>query len=202
VARAHSHALGEDFDAAVLEAALADQPQRPGNRVGRSEPGRGSGRGLGPAAETRAKTRFRRGGGAREVADVLLLRRRRGADRPAVDAAAENSDEELAVESRVAREPRSRTDLPVEIRQLHAGSVVDLKTGLAALLRSEVRKRPCDRGRRPRTSSFPPRMSLCWPRVRQTRNRWPGIEPGSSGSGRHGGFKWRNALERFWYLRR
>src|SRR6185369_14329817 len=112
---------GEAFDSAVLQAALPDQPQRARYRRRGAEPRRRARRALGPTPQARTKTGFGRRGRARKVPSVLLLDGRHRADRTAIDLRAAHADEELAVETRIARQPRSRADLPV---QFHAASIL------------------------------------------------------------------------------
>ena len=119
MARANSQALGENFDSAVFQATFADQAQGARNRVGASQPGRGSGRTFRPATQTRTEPGFSRGRSRGKVAHVFFFAGRRRADGAAIDSAAESADEELAVEARIARETRSRTHPPIQIHILH-----------------------------------------------------------------------------------
>src|SRR5207253_5069367 len=64
-----------------------------------------------------AKTGLGRGGSRGKVADVALFRCARAAHRAAVDPRGQHSDEEPAVEARIAGEPRPRTDLAVEFHR-------------------------------------------------------------------------------------
>jgi len=112
--RAHAQSRGEQFDSAIFESALANQPQSPRDCVRCSHPRRGSRRGLGTAAQTGPKSRFRRGRSRCIVADIFFFGGRSRANRTAIDTAAPHADEEFAVKARIARQPRSRTNLPVE----------------------------------------------------------------------------------------
>jgi hypothetical protein len=60
-------------------------------------------------------TGFRRGSRRRKITDILFLRRWRRADWTAINPAAPHSNEELAVETRIARQSCSRTHPPIKI---------------------------------------------------------------------------------------
>jgi hypothetical protein len=128
MARADSQSFRQNFHSAVLQTAFADQSQGARNRVRSSQPRRGSRRSLGPATKTRAITGLRGCGGRGEVTAILLFGGRRGAYRTAIHAAAPNADEKLAVEAGIARQPRSRTHLPIQIHVLHEPRVIDLRS--------------------------------------------------------------------------
>src|SRR4051812_8835708 len=112
--RTYAQSLREAFHPAVFQATLPDQAQSSRDRVRSSEPGRGSRRTFRPATQTRTEPRFRRGGGSWKVMDVLFFHRRYGANWTAIDSGAAHTYEELAVEARIARQPRSRAYLPVQ----------------------------------------------------------------------------------------
>src|SRR5208282_4540017 len=114
VTRANSKTFRERFDATVFQATFADQAQGTRNRIWSSHPCWSSGRAFGPATQARAEPRFSSRGSSRKVTNIFLLRRRRWADRSAIDTAREHGDEELAVEARIARHPGSRTYLPIQ----------------------------------------------------------------------------------------
>src|SRR5215470_3368578 len=133
MARPNPQTLGEQFDASVFQPAFANQPQCSGNSI-RSPLPRGSSRTtLRPATKAWPKSRFRGGCCCRKIPAVLLFCRRRGADRPAVHSAANHADVELSVESRVPRQPRSRTDLPIEHKGSAASSGFLIIVDLAAI---------------------------------------------------------------------
>ena len=111
VPRRHAEAIGQLLDAFAIERAFADETQPARHHARRARPGRRGGRRLGPAAEAGTESGRLRGRGGRVVADVLVLRRSRRADRPAINARAGDGDEELAVEARIARLPRPIADL-------------------------------------------------------------------------------------------
>jgi len=113
MARANSQSFRKGLDTAIFEAAFPDQTQRPRNRVGSSLPARSSRTTFRPAAQTRAESRFRRGRRRGKVAAILLLRRGRGTDRTTIHAAPQHSDVELAIEARIARQPRPGTHLQI-----------------------------------------------------------------------------------------
>ncbi len=73
------------------------------------------GRAFWTATQTGTKTGFRGCGGRREITDILLFRGRGGTNRPAIDTATHDADEKLPVKARIARQPGSRTNLPIEI---------------------------------------------------------------------------------------
>ena len=103
VARADAEPGGERVDRSLVERALVDERERPPHDGRGAEPGRGAGRGLGPAAQARPEAgvaRRRRGG---EVAHVRVAGARRRAHRPAVDAGRGDADEEPPVEAGIAR---------------------------------------------------------------------------------------------------
>src|SRR5579864_6072349 len=104
----------EEFDAAVFESGLADQPQGAGDGAGGSEPSRSPGAAFRATAEAGAESGFGRGGCRGKVATIFFFGRGRGADGTAIDAAAEDSDEEFSIEARVARQASTGTYLPVE----------------------------------------------------------------------------------------
>src|SRR5712692_6637331 len=126
MARANSQALCKSFHTAVLQTALADQPQCPRNCILSTRPSRCSRRAFRPATQTRPKACFRRRGGAWKVTDIALLARTGTTDRTAVDSRGEHGDEELAVEPRIARESRSRTYPPIQFHIFRPLIVVDL----------------------------------------------------------------------------
>src|ERR1041384_3639946 len=102
MARANAQAIGKTLNSVVIQPALLDQPQRTGNRCGRSEPCRCSWRAFGAATQARKIAGLRCGGRCCEVPTILLLCCRRRANRTAIDAAAVHADEELAVEAWIA----------------------------------------------------------------------------------------------------
>jgi len=114
MARAHPDTLCERFHSALVQPTLTDQAQGAGNGIWSSQPSRGAGRTFRPTTQTRAKARLGCCCGGRKVANVLLLRVRCRANRPAIDSAGKHADKELTVEARVARQPGSRTDLPIQ----------------------------------------------------------------------------------------
>ena len=128
MAGADADTPGEIFNASILEAALADEAQSTRDGVRGAKPGGRSGRAFGPAAKTGAETGFSSGGSGWEVATVFFLGGRRGADRAAIDPTADDSDEELAVEARVARKAGTRAGLEIESHFAHA-----------AMLNAEIR---------------------------------------------------------------
>src|SRR5262249_30259520 len=94
VARPDAEALREGLHtagvgAALIQAALIDEPQRSHHGARSSRPAGCSGRTLGTAAQAGAKAGFRSGRGAGKVADVAFLRGPRSANRPTIDAGAE-----------------------------------------------------------------------------------------------------------------
>ena len=100
--------------ATILQSALVDQAQSARHRIRSAEPSRRPRRTLRTTTQTGAKTSFGSRRRARKVTDIAFLGGSRRADRPAVDAAGAHSDEELAVEARIARKPRPRTDSPIQ----------------------------------------------------------------------------------------
>src|SRR5215471_117602 len=93
MARAHSQLFRKWFNAAFSQSTLSNEPQ--GSRDGSLRPGpsRCSRRALRAASETGTKAGLG-GCGCREiVSDVLLLRRRRRANRTAIDATGTDGDE-------------------------------------------------------------------------------------------------------------
>src|SRR5207248_8194136 len=101
----------------VLEAALGNQPQGTRDRVRCSQPGRRSRGTLGTAAQARTESRFGGRRSGRKITDILLSRRRRRTDRAAINPAAQHTNKEFAVKTRVSREPSPRADLQI---QFHA----------------------------------------------------------------------------------
>ena len=99
----------------AIERAVADETQRPRHDARRARPRRRGRRGLGTAAKARPEPGRLRGRGGRVVADVLVFRRSRRADRPAIDAGARHGDEKLAVEPRIAGSPRAIADPAVQL---------------------------------------------------------------------------------------
>ena len=114
MARPHSQAGSQDFDSAIFQSTLANQSESAGNCIGSTEPGWRSGRTLRAATQARTEAGYRRGGRSREVTNIFFFGRRRGADRSAVNATGLHSDEELAIETRIARQACTRTGLPVQ----------------------------------------------------------------------------------------
>jgi hypothetical protein len=114
VPRSDSKTFRESLHSTVLQTRLTDQPQCPRNRVGGSRPGWSAGRGFRPATQTGAKTRLRCSRGTGEVMDIFLFRSRRRANRTAVHSATVHADKEFAVKPRIARQPSSRADLPIQ----------------------------------------------------------------------------------------
>ena len=112
--RANSQAFGERFYTALLQSALTNQAQSPRNGIWSSHPSRSSGRAFRPTAQTGTEPRLRRGGSGWKVTNILLFRWRCGTNRPAIDAAGEHSNKELAIEARVTRQPGSRTNFPIQ----------------------------------------------------------------------------------------
>ncbi len=112
--RANSQAFGERFYTALLQSALTNQAQSPRNGIWSSHPSRSSGRAFRPTTQTGTEPRLRRGGSGWKVTDILLFRWRCGTNRPAIDAAGEHSNKELAIEARVTRQPGSRTNFPIQ----------------------------------------------------------------------------------------
>ena len=93
----------EPGDALAVDDAVGDQPHRAPDEVAAPVPLRRAGRRVGAAALARAEPgRLRSRGGAVE-ADVLALRRPRGAARPAVDPGRGDGAVDPAVEARVGR---------------------------------------------------------------------------------------------------
>jgi hypothetical protein len=115
MARADPQAFGENFHSAILQATFADQPQRPRNRAWSSQPCRGSGRAFRAAPQTGTKPSFRRRRGTRKVTDIFLLAGACWTNRTAINSSGEHANEELAIEARIARQPRSGTHLPIQI---------------------------------------------------------------------------------------
>src|SRR5215469_8007565 len=116
--RANPQSLCERFHAAVFESALCDQSKGSRYRGGCAKPRRRPRAAFGTATEARAETRFSRGRRRRKVAAVLLLRRGGRTDRSTIHAASEHTNVELAVEARIARQPRPRTYPPVQIHTI------------------------------------------------------------------------------------
>ncbi len=114
MARADPQAFGENFHSAILKATFADQPQRPRNRAWSSQPCRGSGRAFRAATQTGTKPSFRRRRGTRKVTDIFLLAGACWTNRTAINSSGEHANEELAIEARIARQPRSGTHLPIQ----------------------------------------------------------------------------------------
>jgi hypothetical protein len=114
VTRANSQAFGERFYTALLQSALTNQAQSPRNRIWSSHPSRSSGRAFRPTTQTGTEPRLRRGGSGWKVTNILLFRWRCGTNRPAINAAGEHSNKELAIEARVTRQPGSRTNFPIQ----------------------------------------------------------------------------------------
>src|SRR5215475_6427459 len=98
-----SQAIREAFHPAIVQATLRDKSQSSRHGGRSSQPRRRSRGCFRAAAQARAKACVRRSSRCRKVADVLLLRRRGRANRAAIDSAAQHSDEELAVETWIAR---------------------------------------------------------------------------------------------------
>ena len=103
VARADAEPGGERVDRALVERALVDERERAPHDGRGAEPGRGAGRGLGPAAQARPEAGLARRRRGREVAHVRVAGTRRRAHRPAVDAGRGDADEETPVEAGIAR---------------------------------------------------------------------------------------------------
>ena len=112
--RSDAQPFRQHLHAAVFQTALADETQRPRDCVRCAQPRRRSRRALRPAAQARTKSRFRRRSRRRKVTAVLLLGRRRRTDRAAIHAAVRHADVKLAVEARIARQPRPLTYSPVQ----------------------------------------------------------------------------------------
>src|SRR5882724_5516609 len=115
VPRPDSEPLSQDLDSTVLQPTLADQPQSPRNRVRGPKPCRRTRRAFGTAPQTRAITRLRRRCGTSVVNDAALRERPHGANRTTIDFCTRHSDKKLAVESRVASQPRARTCLQIQV---------------------------------------------------------------------------------------
>src|SRR5262249_31594283 len=98
VALADTEPLGQRRRA-LLERALADQPDRAGHGGRGAERRRAAGRGLGAAAEAGAEAGLLGGRGAGEEAHVLAPGQRRGAAGAAVDARRGDAEHEAAFEA-------------------------------------------------------------------------------------------------------
>src|SRR5215470_2329042 len=119
MARAYTQQIRKAFDAIALKTALLDQPQRASDGGRGSEPCGRARRAFRTAAQTGAIARLSRGGGRRKISAIFLHGGRCRADRTAIDPAPMHADEEFAIEPRIARQPRPRTDVPVEFGFLH-----------------------------------------------------------------------------------
>src|SRR5262249_13269349 len=108
-------ASGQTLHAVVVDGALSDEAQRARDDARRPEPGGRARRRLGPAAQAGPEARDLRGGRAREVADVLVLRGPGRAHGPAVDPRGRHRDEEAAVPPWVAGAACAVAGLAVEL---------------------------------------------------------------------------------------
>jgi hypothetical protein len=133
VTRADSQAFGERFYTALLQSALTNQAQSPRNCIWSSHPGRSSGRAFRPTTQTGTEPRLRRRGSAWKVTNILLFRWRCRTNRPAIDAAGEHTNKKLAVEARVARQPGSRTNFPIQFHFFSSDDSPDLSKKLDVL---------------------------------------------------------------------
>ena len=112
--RANPDTFCERFHSALFQPTLTDQAQGTGDGTWSSQPSRSAGRTFRPTTQTRAKARLGCCCGGWKVANVLLLRVRCRANRPAIDSAGEHANKKFAIEARVTRHPSSRTDLPIQ----------------------------------------------------------------------------------------
>src|SRR5262245_50112250 len=92
------------LDAPFVERAVVDETKCSTHDGRGTHPSRRPRRGFRPAPETRPKSSLGRRRGARIIANVLFLRRRRGADGPAVNAGRRHGDEEPTIEPRITTE--------------------------------------------------------------------------------------------------
>ena len=95
-------ASGERIDVRIIERAVFDQAQGTRDRIRRAAPSAEIGRCFRPAAQTRAKARFLRGGRGRKENDILRQRRARRTDRAAIDAGGRDAGEEASIEAGIA----------------------------------------------------------------------------------------------------
>jgi len=112
--RPYSQSLREAFHSALFQGAFPDQAKSSRNRARSSEPGWSPRRTFRAATQTRAEPGFSRGGRSWKVADILFFHCWHRANWTAIDPCAAHTYEELAVEARIARQPRSWTYLPVQ----------------------------------------------------------------------------------------
>jgi len=112
--RANPDTICERFHSALFQPTLTDQAQGTGDGTWSSHPCRSAGRTFRPTTQTRAKARLGCCCGGWKVANVLLLRVRCRANRPAIDSAGEHANKKFAIKARVTRHPSSRTDLPIQ----------------------------------------------------------------------------------------
>src|SRR2546425_11572563 len=99
----------------AAQRAVADHPQRARPDSRRTEPCGRARRRFGPAPQARPEPGgFGRRRG-RKIPNVLVLRRTRRADWPAIDAGRRHGDEEAAIEPRVARSARAGADALIQI---------------------------------------------------------------------------------------
>ncbi len=113
--RADSQSVRKIVDAAVVERAFADEFQGSRNGRGCAEPGWGSGRSFGSAAQAGAESGFCGSGGGRVVSNVFDFGRGGGADGSAVDSRRGDADEEAAVEAGIASQAGSFAGFFVEL---------------------------------------------------------------------------------------
>src|SRR5580704_8310210 len=116
--RANSKAFRERFYSAIVQATLTNQPQRPRNGIWSPHPSRSPGRTFRPATQTGPEARRGRGGRGWKITNIFFFRRRCGTNGAAINSAGEDTNKEFAVEARIARQPGSRTNLPIQFHFL------------------------------------------------------------------------------------
>ena len=110
VSAGHAKPVGEVFYVTIVEGATGDKLQASAHGGRRSAPGRCAGRALGSASQAWPESGLACGGGTGVEGYVFAFGRYGRTNWTAVDAGRQYTDEELAVESRISRNPRSLTD--------------------------------------------------------------------------------------------
>ncbi len=121
LAFAEAEAGGKRIHCGLVQRPALDEHQGARHGVRGAVPGTARRRGLGPAAQARAKAGRLRRGGSRIEDDVLAPRRPRRANRPAIDAGRPDAGEEAAIEAGIARRDRPIAGVEIEIHEGKSG---------------------------------------------------------------------------------
>ena len=105
MARRHTQAVAQVFDAAIIQGTFSNEPEGTRNRGRCTRPGWRTRRCLWTTSEAGAESRFGGGSSSFEECDISRLRHFHGADRPAINTGRSYADEKPAIKSWVTGPP-------------------------------------------------------------------------------------------------